>query len=222
MKKLFALLLVLTMVLSMAACTSNETDTNNDNDTTENTTTEATENVTDNNDNAASNAGAVEILQNVWDLYPEDEQFFVSGGNMEYHIEQMEKDENYMPPNGPGVYDMAYAENLPYLLYIPEAELANVDEAATMIHGMLANNFSSGVVHVKTGTDVNAMATAIKENLAQTQWICGTPDQMLIAVVNGEYVLVAFGVNDAMNPFVTRVGEAYPDAEVIYSGSIIG
>ena len=214
MKKLIALLMVLTMVLSMAACTSETPDNEGDEkETTE--TTESTEPV----DYAAA---AVEILQNVWDLYPEDEQFFVSGGNMEYHIEQMEKDENYMPPNGPGVYDMAYAENLPYLLYIPETEMANVDGAATMIHGMLANNFSSGVVHVKAGTDVNAMATAIKDNLTQTQWICGTPDQMLVAVVNGEYVLVAFGVNDAMNPFVTRVGEAYPDAEVIYSGSIIG
>ena len=214
MKKLIALLMVLTMVLSMAACTSETPDNEGDEkETTE--TTESTEPV----DYAAA---AVEILQNVWDLYPEDEQFFVSGGNMEYHIEQMEKDENYMPPNGPGVYDMAYAENLPYLVYIPETEMANVDGAATMIHGMLANNFSSGVVHVKAGTDVNAMATAIKDNLAQTQWICGTPDQMLVAVVNGEYVLVAFGVNDAMNPFVTRVGEAYPDAEVIYSGSIIG
>ena len=214
MKKLIALLMVLTMVLSMAACTSETPDNEGDEkETTE--TTESTEPV----DYAAA---AVEILQNVWDLYPEDEQFFVSGGNMEYHIEQMEKDENYMPPNGPGVYDMAYAENLPYLLYIPETEMANVDGAATMIHGMLANNFTSGVVHVKAGTDVTAMANAIKDNLAQTQWICGTPDQMLVAVVNGEYVLVAFGVNDAMNPFVTRVGEAYPDAEVIYSGSIIG
>lgn len=201
MKKLITLLLALTMVLSMAACASKEPE---------------------NTEPVDYGAGAVEILSNIWALYPEDEQFFVSGGNMEYHIEQMEKDENYLPPNAPGVYDMAYAENLPYLLYIPEAEMANVDAAATMTHAMLANNFSSGVVHVKAGTDVTAMANAIKENLAQTQWICGTPDQMLVAVVNGEYVLVAFGVNDAMNPFVTRVGEAYPDAEVIYSGSIIG
>lgn len=218
MKKLITLLLVLTMVLSMAACASNETD-NKDNETTENTT-DATENVTD--DNAVSGTGAVDILTKVWDLYPEDEKFFVSGGNMEYHIEQMEKDENYLPPNAPGVYDLAYAENLPYVLYIPEAELANIDEAATMVHGMLANNFTSGVVHVKAGTDVTAMAGAIKDNLAQTQWICGTPDQMLVAVVGGEYVLLAFGVNDAMNPFVARFGEAYPDADVIYSGSIIG
>ena len=211
MKKLITLLLVLTMVLSMAACAGKTPDT----DSGEKETTETTE-------NTAPQTSAVEILSNIWALYPAEEQFPVSGGNMEYHFEQMEKDENYMPPNAPGVYDMAYAENLPYLLYIPEAEIANVDEAATMIHAMLANNFSSGVVHVKAGTDVNAMATAIKDNLAQTQWICGTPDQMLVAVVAGEYVLIAFGINDAMNPFITRVGEAYPDANVIYSGSIIG
>lgn len=211
MKKLITLLLVLTMVLSMAACTGNNTDINE-------------KETTDNNENNAvvSDTSALEILSNIWALYPEDEQFYVSGGNMEYHIEQMEKDENYMPPNAPGVYDMAYAENLPYVLYIPESELANVDSAATMVHGMLANNFTSGVVHVKAGTDVNAMANAIKANLAQIQWICGTPDQMLIAVVAGEYVLIAFGINDAMNPFVTRFGEAYPADQVIYSGSIIG
>ena len=212
MKKLITLLLVLTMVLSMAACTANiNIDNGDEKETTENT----------NNDiQVVPDTSALEILSNIWDLYPEDEQFYVSGGNMEYHIEQMEKDENYMPPNAPGVYDMAYAENLPYLLYIPESELANVDSAATMVHGMLANNFSAGVVHVKAGTDVNAMANAIKANLAQTQWICGTPDQMLIAVVAGEYVLIAFGINDAMNPFFTKLATAFPGATTLVDEAI--
>lgn len=214
MKKLITLLLVLAMALTMAACAA---DTNPGED--KNTESTGADNVEVNPD-AGNDENSLTILENIWEK--DTEKFSVSGGNMEYHIEQMEKDENYIPPNGPGFYQMEYAENLPYVLYIPEDQMANVDEAATMIHAMLANNFSSGVVHVKEGTDVNAMANAIKDNLAQTQWICGTPDQMLVAVVGGEYVLIAFGINDAMDPFVTALGEAYPDAEVIYSGSIIG
>lgn len=209
MKKLFTFLLAMVMTLSMTACVfiGGNGEDNKESEPVEEVNVEDV---------------VLEILENVWALYPEEEQFPVSGGNMEYHIEQMEQDASYMPPNAPGKYDMAYAENLPYVLYIPAEQLENIDAAATMTHAMMANNFSSGVVHVKSGVDTKEMANAIKDNLAQTQWICGTPDQMLVAVVDGEYLLVAFGINDAMNPFVKRVSEAYPDADIIYSGSIIG
>jgi hypothetical protein len=50
--------------------------------------------------------------------------------------------------------------------------------------------------------------------------MCGFPETELIAVVGGEYVLIAFGVNDAMTPFQNHFAAAYPDAEIVYNDAL--
>ena len=188
MKKIFALMLVLAMALSMAACSSAGNNTNT-------ATTEAKVNAP---------ASALEVLENVWALYGDDEKFAVVGGNMEANI--MDK---------PGNYDMAYAENLSWNLLIPEAEVANVDEAASMIHMMNANTFTSGVVHLKTGVDVKTFAETMKTTILGNQWMCGFPERVVIADMGGNYVLIAFGINDAMTPFCNKLAAAYPNATTL-------
>ena len=196
MKKILALVLALTMVVSMAACAS----TGDNNTTTAATTTEAKVNAP---------ASALEVLENVWALYGDNEKFSVIGGNMEAGI--MDK---------PGNYDMAYAENLSWNLLIPEAQVASVDEAASMIHMMNANTFTSGVVHLKEGADVAAFAAAMKDAILGNQWMCGFPERMVIADMGGNYVLIAFGVNDAMTPFCTKLATAYADAKTLFDEPI--
>ena len=44
---------------------------------------------------------------------------------------------------------------------------------------------------------------------------------MLVAVVGGEYVVMAFGINDAMNPFIAKMAEAYPDAVIVANEAIV-
>ena len=58
--------------------------------------------------------------------------------------------------------------------------------------------------------------------ISNNPWMCGMPEKMVIAIVGGEYVLAMFGINDAVNPFETKLAEAYPDAEVKYSEAIAG
>lgn len=193
MKKILALLLAAVMVLSMAACGNNA-------NTDETQATEATETA----------ASALEVLETVWALYGEDEKFAVIGGNMESPVD-----------GAPGNYDMAYAENLSYNLLVPADQLASVDEAATMIHMMNANTFTCGVVHLTEGTDVAAFANTMRDAVQGNQWMCGFPETLVIASI-GNYVLVAFGVNDAMNPFMTHFGEAYPNANVLFNEAIAG
>ena len=45
--------------------------------------------------------------------------------------------------------------------------------------------------------------------------MCGMPETMLVSVIGGEYVLMAFGINDAMTPFEAKLAEAYPAAETV-------
>ena len=193
MKKILALLLAAVMVLSMAACGNNA-------NTDETQATEATETA----------ASALEILETIWAKYGEDEKFAIIGGNMESAVD-----------GAPGNYDMAYAENLTYNLLVPADQLASVDQAATMIHMMNANTFTCGVVHLTEGTDVAAFANTMRDAVQGNQWMCGFPETLVIATI-GNYVLVAFGVNDAMTPFQTHFAEAYPNANVLFNEAIAG
>ena len=192
MKKLISLALVLAMALSvLAGCGATPDNGGASNET-------------------AAPASALEVLENIWNKYGEDEMFPVIGGNMENPVD-----------GAPGNYDMAYAENLPYNLIIPAEELGNVTEAASMIHMMNANTFTAGVVKLADGVDVAAFAATMHDALVNNQWMCGMPEYMVIADMGGSYLLVAFGVNDAMTPFQAHMAEAYADVTPLYSESMV-
>lgn len=214
MKKLIALLLALTLVVGLAACGTN----NNANETTIVPTTEATANEGVTPDDgidieieldttpSASN-GASDLINAIWNAIPEDNKFFAMGGDM-----------NNMADNAAGVYDLA-DEGLTSTLLIPAEQIANVDEAASLVHAMNLNNFTCGAFHV-TG-DAAAFAEAMHTAIANNQWICGMPEKMIIAVI-GEYVLACFGINDAVAPFETALNTVYADADVKYNEAITG
>ena len=192
MKKLISLALVLAMALSVLAGCGAPADNGGA------------------NNEVAAPASALEVLENIWNKYGEDEMFPVIGGNMEAPVD-----------GAPGNYDMAYAENLPYNLVIPAEELGNVTEAATMIHMMNANTFTAGVVKLADGVDVAAFAATMHDALVNNHWMCGMPEYMVIADMGGNYLLVAFGVNDAMTPFQAHMAEAYADVTPLYSESMV-
>jgi predicted small lipoprotein YifL len=196
MKKIISLILVCVMALSLAAC-----GTKAPAETTAPATTEP----------AVSVESALAVLEDIWANYGEDEKFFVVGGNMENPVD-----------GAPGNYDMAYAENLSWNLLVPAEQLANVDQAATMIHAMNANTFTSGVVHLTEGTDAAAFAQVMRDAIQGNMWMCGFPETLTVAVIGGEYVLIAFGVNDAMNPFMTHFAEAFPGADILFNEAVEG
>ena len=195
MKKLFAMILALAMVLSLAACGGAPAA-----ETTETPTTEA---------NVVVPANALEILENVWALFGDDEKFPVMGGDYEAMVD-----------GAPGAVNVATPDFLVGTLLVPETEAANVTDAAALVHAMMLNNFTCGVFHVSG--DAAAFAAAMYGKISTNPWMCGMPEKMVIAVVGGEYVLAMFGVNDAVNPFETKLAEAYPDANVKYSEAIAG
>lgn len=194
MKKILAIVLALVMVMAMAGC-------NKDSGETTAATTEATV--------VAPNT-ALELMEAVWNNYLEEEKFAVIGGNIENAVD-----------NAPGSFDMQYAENLAYTLLIPEDQLSNVAEAATMVHMMNANTFTGGVVRLKAGTDKAVFASAVRDAIQNNRWMCGFPEKLLVATL-GDYIVIAYGLNDAMNPFQQHLCEAYMDVELTYNEAIDG
>ena len=55
--------------------------------------------------------------------------------------------------------------------------------------------------------------------LFRSQWMCGFPERVMVAVV-GEYVVMVFGLNDAVNPFEAKLVEAYSFADIKYSEAL--
>ena len=199
MNKLFALILVFAMALSMAACTSNKPT-----ETTTAPTTEATTEAT--TEPAVVIESATEILETVWGQFGEDEKFFTMGGDYEAMVD-----------NAPGaVKDTGFMNGT---LLVPEAELANVTDCASLVHGMMLNNFTCGAFKV---TDAAAFAETMHSVISTNPWMCGMPEKMVIATIGAEYVVAMFGVNDAVNPFEEKLVAAYPDAVIVYSEAITG
>lgn len=188
MKKIISAVLALTLALSLAACGGK----------TAEPTAPAVE----------LPGSALEILENTWADYAEDEKFAVIGGSMSAPVD-----------NAPGAYDLA-DENITFQLLIPAEQLGNVTEAASMIHMMNANTFTCAAYKLSDGVTAADFGSAMKESIMNNQWMCGFPDRMLVKAVGDAYVVVAFGVNDAMDPFETHLNAAYPGMETVASENI--
>ncbi len=193
MKKIIALLLALTMAMGMVACGTNSA--------SEETTTAPKVEVP---------ASALEILTNIWNGVEEGSKFFAMGGDMGNPVD-----------NAPGNYSLE-DEGLTATLLVPADQVANLSEAASLVHGMMLNNFTCGAFRMAEGADAAAFAETMHEAVSNNPWMCGMPEKLLIAVVGGEYVLVCFGINDAVNPFETSFKTAYADADIKYSEAITG
>ena len=194
MKKLITTILALAMVMSLLAACGAKNDTPAA-DVPAETPVEVP-------------GSALEILEKVWALYGDDEKFPVMGG-----------DANNMVDGAPGAFGLEDAEMVTYQLLVPADQLANIDQAASLFHGMMLNNFTCGVFHV-TG-NANDFAAAMVEAVKGNQWMCGMPETMLVGIIGGEYVVMAFGINDAMTPFEAKLMEAYPETETVANEPVV-
>lgn len=212
MKKLIALILALTVVMSLAACgvKDNTETTGAATQATTEATTEATGDATEGDVAAPEGHASTQVMTNIWNSMDESKKFFAMGGDMENMVD-----------NAPGNYSLD-DEGISTVLYVPVDQIANIDEASSLMHGMMANHFTGGVFHLTDSANVAAFADAMKASIGSAQWICGTPEKLLIAVINTDYVLAVYGLNDNIVAFEEALGTAYEDAEIKYSEAIGG
>lgn len=210
MKKLIALLLAMIMVMGLVACGNNTDTTGTTDDTTQDTTAATDEILDDTTAEVQEPNDATAVLSAIWAAVPEENRFFAMGGDV-----------SAMVDNDAGNYSLS-DEGLTASLYVPADQIKSLRCASSLMHAMLQNNFTCGVYQMGEGGDANAFADAMKESIGSAQWICGMPEKMIIAVIDGEYVLAAFGINDAITPFETALGAVYADAEIVYNEPIAG
>lgn len=148
---------------------------------------------------------AVDILKDVWAAYEEDERFSIAGGD----YENMVQDE-------PGTVDVSDGEMLDSLLGFPADSAALIDDAASMMHMMNQNTFTAGVYHLTDADNRQDVADALKENIANRQWICGFPDELVIYSVGENFVAAAFGAEETIDSFEKHLMESYQKVFLLY------
>ena len=190
MKKLIALTLALLMLtMSFVACNKTETPAETT-EAVENNQTEAP--VVEETEAAVElpYKSAVELLQIIFEKYnaaqtTEDTMLWVCGGNINnFETTSME---------GPAAFVALADEDYDQNLGIPASEVAKIESAASMFNMMNTNVFNSFAVQFKDGTDVDASIEAIKANILARQWICGSPEKLVIVKMPGNCIVAVWG-----------------------------
>ena len=190
MKKIIAMILAATCIFAFAGCGSTNDEPTND------------------QAQAAKYANATEVLTTVWDAYADDEKFASWGGNTENMVD-----------GAPGTFDLAMTEELTANLVLSADLAANIDDAATLMHGMNLNTFTAAAFH--TSDDAAAFADAYATGLGANQWMCGIPENYVIIDAGNGYVVTAFGAADLMATFEEKALGALSGSTVVKSGSVI-
>lgn len=195
MKKLTALLLALTLALGMTACggSKNEAENNEPAAVTDDTAGKA----------------AVDILNDVWAEFGEEEAFAVVGGYYDHMVE-----------NEAGTAKDADGDTLDQMFGFPSASADLIDDAASMMHMMNQNTFTAAVYHVTEADKLEALAADMKDNILNRQWMCGFPDGLVIYSVGDNYLAAAFGSEMNIDNFGTHLTETFGSAELLYNENL--
>ncbi len=212
MKRILALVLAVMMVMALAACGGDKPTTTTAPNTTaapETTAPETTAPETTEGEIAgpAATNSARDVLSAVWNNLPEDQKFFVGGG----------EGANVVDGDAGVVTDEAY---ITAQLHLPEELLGQFDAAASLIHGMNMNNMTVAAYHLVEGTDVNAFVESARTAIQGTHWMCGFPEQLIIATV-GDVVVLHFGSLDNAETIKTNLLAVYPDAQILVDEAIM-
>ena len=225
MKRILTFLVATMLLISMVACGMRADDgkipgdgdpTTDDNNTNSDTNNNTNNNNDTNNDDANGGGGnqtpptyqnAHELLASIWASYGENEQFPVMGGDYDNVVE-----------NAPGAFDLTHADaaaNIDSLLSFPSEEISKIDSAASIIHGMNTNMFTCGAFHVTDAGEVQATADRIKNHILTKQFLCGSPEHLVILRVPDNYLIVLYGLKDNVDTFVQKTKSSLPDTATL-------
>lgn len=216
MKKILCLTLCVCLLAAlMAGCSRSDS-----NDTTGNTTgstqdtAPSTQPSTEPSTETSSEVNteiteSVAILTKIWDAFGEDHRFAVYGGTAENAVD-----------DAPGALDLGNTDELVSRYLLPEQHLDKVTEAASLVHMMNSNIFTSVAFRFADATDMEAVTEDLYQNVLGTHWICGSPDRAIIAGIGEDTLVLAYGIAQNMTVFEEKLREVFPDATILQDISI--
>lgn len=161
------------------------------------------------NSGAGDVSDALTLLNTVWATYSEEEKFPVSGGDYDHPVD-----------DAPGAFDISNADNMDYMLGFPGPSVANLVDAASLMHMMNANTFTCGAFHVTSKDDVETVASDLRDAIQSKQWMCGFPDKLVIFTYD-QYVVSLYGDEELVNTFRDKFTATYSDSTIAYDEAIL-
>lgn len=204
MKKYLALLLALATVFALVACGKMKTPATEPAATEPSATDPATGKPVE------LPATALALLESVWNAYGEDQKFLSMGGNYD---EDETKNNNV--DNAPGKYALDN-DGMTTVLMVPSEKLGDIAEAASLMHGMMANNFTSGAYKLKSGVDAKAFGEAMHSSIVSQRFLCGAPEAVLVVVIE-DYVIATYGLKELLDVQSAKITSLYPNAQVLHN-----
>lgn len=165
-----------------------------------------------NQEDAVSITSALDFYNQVWSEFNVSGDFPGCGG-----------DSAHAADNAPGQFDLN-EENAPqfqYLLHVNEELYDMLDQdAATLLHMMNLNTFTSAVAKLKEPDRAEVFALGYQSVIQEQHWLCGAPEQMVVIGV-GDYVVMAFGHTDNVTNLISACTTVAPGATVLVSEAIV-
>ena len=155
----------------------------------------------------SSYTDSLEVINTVWSNVAEADKFPVGGG-----------DSANLNAEGPGKFDHTNKDELDVTLALPAALAYQIDDAASMMHMMNANQLTAAAYRLVKGTDAEAFAKDYKANLDGRRWMCGFPEKFVV-IGSGNYVVTAFGNATNIDNF-KAAAEKLENATILLEGAI--
>ncbi len=154
---------------------------------------------------------SADVLNKVFSTYAEEDKFMAMGGDVNKNV-----------MGEAALFDMADKESATAMLHISEDLIAQTDEAASYVHAMNANTFTSAAFHLADAkSTIEAFPTSLKDSIISTQWMCGFPETLVIYTINGEYTVYALGAADLVENFKINLTTVYGEAAtLVYEGAV--
>lgn len=155
-------------------------------------------------------SNAVAILEQIWGQFSQEERFACYGGSIEHAVN-----------DAPGSLELDNIEELASKYLFPGAMLQDVKEAASLVHMMNSNIFTAMVVRLSSDGDMEMLYKQWRDAIQNNRWICGQPDRLILAQIDGDSLLMSFGSKDIMTQLQQKLAAAYPNAAVLYNEAIV-
>lgn len=153
---------------------------------------------------------SAQILNSIWRTYGENERFAAYGGAIENSV-----------TDAPGDLDVQNTEELTTRYLLPESSLQEVIEGASLVHMMNSNIFTGVVFKLSENASAEDLAKDWRDAIQGNQWICGMPDRLLLADVDGQHLLMVFASKDILTTFQDKLTGQYAQARILYNEAVV-
>lgn len=148
---------------------------------------------------------ATDILESIWSAYAPSERFSIYGGMLEAPV-----------ADSPGELDMDHPASWIIRYRIPVAHLKKLDKGAAFSHLMNEKLLTATVFHVTSGKELLTLASDWRRELQRGQWIAQSPQRLLLAVIEQEYLFMAFGSISHIETLKENLRTACPELQILY------